>query len=94
MNHGTLWRQIRVATKMRLGIDTGSLLRLPDALQFDVRCPRSRRFTVRLNGADLYDIEFGRMDMQRLEYVPLATSLNVHVADLNRTLLRLAGLEG
>jgi hypothetical protein len=49
---------------------------------------------VRLNGADLYDIEFGRIDMQRLEYVPLATSLNVHVADLNRTLLRLAGLEG
>jgi hypothetical protein len=38
MDHGALWRQIRVATKMRLSIDIGSLLWLPDALQFDVRC--------------------------------------------------------
>jgi hypothetical protein len=34
------------------------------------------------------------MDMGRLAYVPLATSLNVHVAELNRTLLCMAGLEG
>jgi hypothetical protein len=33
------------------------------------------------------------MDMRKLEWVPLPTMMNVQVADLNATLLRLASLE-
>lgn len=68
MDHDELWRQIKVSAKMRLGIDIDTLHLLPDSgLQFDVRYPRRRRFVIRLNWADLYDIEFGKVNMRTFE---------------------------
>jgi len=93
MDHAELWRQIRIGTKVRLSIDTETLCRHPDALQFDIRYPKRRRFTIRLNGMDLYDIEFGRLNMRTFEYTILAANTNVDVEELNATLLRIAGLE-
>jgi hypothetical protein len=93
MDHSELWQQIRLMTKMRLAIDMKSMIRHPDALQFDVRVPKRRRMTVRLNGKNLYDLEFGRVSMRTFEYAVLGTAEDVYAEDLNGALLRLAGLE-
>jgi hypothetical protein len=94
MDSNELWRQIKVSTKMRLSIDMDTLARWPDgAFQFDTRYPRRRRFIIRLNGADLYDIQFGRVDRRSFEWHVLAESHDVGVEQLNGTLLRLAGLD-
>ncbi len=92
MDHNELWRQIKLTTKVRLGIDTETLLRSPSALQFDVNYPRRRRF-IHLNGADLYDIDFGRVNMRSFEWIILGEARVVGVGELNATLLWVAGLD-
>lgn len=94
MDHGALWAQIRLMTKMRLGTDMSTLLREEDALRFAIRYPRRRVFIIRLNGRDLYDLTAGHVARPSMEWATDGEERDVHVEDLNAALLRLAGLEG
>lgn len=93
MDHNTLWAQIRIMTKMRLGIDMSTLAREDDALHFGIRHPRRMTMLIRLNGRDLYDLTAGHLTRRSLEWVTDGEERDVHVENLNAALLRLAGLE-
>lgn len=57
------------------------------------RALRRRQFKIRLNGLDLYDITIGHLDRDTFNWVEDGEESGVHADDLDRALLRLAGLE-
>lgn len=93
MDHNVLWSQIALATKMRLGIETDSIYRSADSLMFGIAGRKRRRFKVRLNGRDLYDITLGHLNRKTFDWVEDGRASDVDVTELNAALLRLAGLE-
>jgi hypothetical protein len=69
----------------RLDLMTREFLGMPDGLQFTyggTTATKIRRFIVKVNGKDLYEVDVGFYHRRRMEWVPLAWRSDVQAEAL------------
>jgi hypothetical protein len=82
-NHVNRW------TWIGMGANPRGIVRCEDGLQVDIYLgagTRKRRLIIKLNAADRYDIEIGRLQRRTLEWIPEAQRLGVYCDDLDSAL--------
>lgn len=82
-NHVNRW------TWIGMGANPRSIVRTEDGMMVDIYLgagTRKRRLIIKLNAADRYDIEIGRLHRTTLEWIPEAQTLGVYCDGLDAAL--------
>lgn len=86
----TIWHDhVNRWTWIGMGVKPGTMIGLPDGLMMDIYLgagKRKRRLVIKLNQADLYDIEIGRLHTRTFEWIIVGQTRSIHAEDLDQAI--------
>ncbi len=85
----TIWKQVNVWTWIGMGARASRVIRCEDGIRVAIYLgagTHKRTLIIKLNGADLYDIEIGRVRRSDFEWIVEAQDRDIYAEDLGRAL--------